>query len=372
MGALGAPSLGRPPCHSVESAPPSLLPTREFGSQNPPWHQGRLKPVREVEWVVQAQSEPAAAPALQRQRTFNALLRTVSTAVQHAGTLEDAFQATLHEVCFRLGWPVAQLYILDPGSPTLLISTKIRHLEDPRRLEALRQLIDRPAVPDGVGLRHRALAKGGIDWIFDVTKDPTFLEAKFAAMLGVRAAIALPIKLRAQVIGVIEFFAREPMEPDADLMDVLRFVGDLLGWTLHTRQAEEELRRLRAERNSLLRVLQEGVYGVAADGRIAFFNTAGAALLGYGVDDLVGHSAHEAIHHSRRDGSPFPSDSCPLHGSRERHQSLLEMDEVLWRRDGTPLTVKVTRLPPGAGEEADGALIVFRPEKPGMEPEEAQ
>jgi len=54
------------------------------------------------------------------------------------------------------------------------------------------------------------------------------------------------------------------------------------------------------------------VYVVAPDGRVAFVNPAGVAILGF--DDaaqLLGRDSHSTIHAHRRDGSPYPEHECP-------------------------------------------------------------
>ena len=50
----------------------------------------------------------------------------------------------------------------------------------------------------------------------------------------------------------------------------------------------------------------EGIYGIDLNGCCVFINRAGAALLGYRVDQVLGRNMHDLIHHTRQDGSPYP------------------------------------------------------------------
>src|SRR3712207_3124322 len=61
---------------------------------------------------------------------------------------------------------------------------------------------------------------------------------------------------------------------------------------------------------TLLEAVGDGLYALGADGRSTLVNPAAARMLGWEVEDLVGQPMHEAIHHSRPDGSPYPSEEC--------------------------------------------------------------
>lgn len=64
--------------------------------------------------------------------------------------------------------------------------------------------------------------------------------------------------------------------------------------------------------NSLLASTSQGIYGLGLDGRCKFINSAGAALLGYAPDELVGRPMHPLVHYQHADGTPFRIETCPL------------------------------------------------------------
>ena len=61
----------------------------------------------------------------------------------------------------------------------------------------------------------------------------------------------------------------------------------------------------------LLASTGEGIYGVDLEGRCVFINRAGAEMLGYRPEQVLGRNMHDLMHHTRADGSHYPAEQCP-------------------------------------------------------------
>jgi signal transduction histidine kinase len=101
--------------------------------------------------------------------------------------------------------------------------------------------------PRGVGLPGRVWASGQPVWIPDVVKDDNFLRAAAAHKEGVHAAVGFPIRIRTEVLGVMEFFSRRVRPSDGRLLSMMAEIGVKLGHFIDRRRAEEALRK--AERD---------------------------------------------------------------------------------------------------------------------------
>ncbi|MBV5332001.1 PAS domain S-box protein, partial [bacterium] len=55
----------------------------------------------------------------------------------------------------------------------------------------------------------------------------------------------------------------------------------------------------------------DGIMEVDVEGIIRLVNVAGARLLGYQEEELVGRNLHDTIHPRHPDGRPFPAEECP-------------------------------------------------------------
>jgi PAS domain S-box-containing protein len=110
---------------------------------------------------------------------------------------------------------------------------------------------------------------------------------------------------------------------------------------------------------TLVEAFAEGVYLVDTSGICLYANPAVGEMLGYDVEELVGTDIHEAIHHSRPDGSPYPRAECPLYLGASAGVPCEVTDQVLWRSDGTPLPVEYRTRPIRADGRLAGGVVTF-------------
>jgi formate hydrogenlyase transcriptional activator len=110
----------------------------------------------------------------------------------------------------------------------------------------------------------------------------------------------------------------------------------------------------------ILNAVGDGIYGLDLEGRATFVNPAAAAMTGHQVDELLGKTMHEIVHHSRPDGHCYPRNECPIYAAF--HDGLIRKvgDEVFWRKDGTSFPVEYTSTPIIESHRVVGAVVVFR------------
>ena len=151
----------------------------------------------------------------------------------------------------------------------------------------------------------------------------------------------------------------------ARAVPVLNEEGQIVRWfgtctDIHDRrQAEEERSRLARHIRLLLESTGEGIYGLDDRGNCTFINRAGAELLGYTPEELVGREMHSVIHHHRPCGAPYPTEECPIYTAFRKGQGVRVDGELLWRKDGTAFPVSYTSYP--AEEEGfRGAVVTFQ------------
>ncbi len=124
--------------------------------------------------------------------------------------------------------------------------------------------------------------------------------------------------------------------------------------------AEKALAEAEARQRLVLESTSDGIFGVDSKGQLMFINSAGAELVGYSKEELLGCSVHDLIHHSRADGAAYPVTECPMHAAFTHGSSSTIDDEVLWRKDGTSFDVEYSSTPLLKDDELVGAVIVFR------------
>ncbi len=196
------------------------------------------------------------------------LLQTITTAANQASTIETIIQTTLSEICAFTGWPAGHAYLPTEEGSRELRSSKIWHLDDPKALEAFRNVSEDTRFAPGIGLPGRVQESGEPAWIVDVTRDENFPRARKAQDIGVKSGLAVPILVEREVRGVLEFFTTEALEPDKEVLDVLYHVGMQLGRVSERMAAQRELRESEARLKEAQRIARLGHWDLTADGKL--------------------------------------------------------------------------------------------------------
>jgi len=126
------------------------------------------------------------------------------------------------------------------------------------------------------------------------------------------------------------------------------------------KRAELTLRESEAKLNLVLNSTAEAIYGMDMEGRCTFYNNAFLRLTGYTAEDpLLGRNVHELIHHSYRDGTPYPAEACPTLRGVSSHAEIGADDEVFWRKDGTPFMVEYWSWLQKVDDQVVGVVVTF-------------
>jgi PAS domain S-box-containing protein len=109
----------------------------------------------------------------------------------------------------------------------------------------------------------------------------------------------------------------------------------------------------------LLESTGEGIFGIDLDGLCTFINRAGAQLLGYRADEVLGRNMHCLIHHAHADGREYPEADCPIFRAFRKGEACRIDSEVLWRADGTCFPAEYSSHPIVDTGRVCGAVVTF-------------
>jgi PAS domain S-box-containing protein len=121
---------------------------------------------------------------------------------------------------------------------------------------------------------------------------------------------------------------------------------------------EARLEQQRAEYETILNSIGDGVHWLDAGGLIKYENPASARMLGYEVAELIGRPAHAIMHHIRPDGSAYPQGECPICMTLRDRTVRRVIDEVFWRKDGTSFDVEYSCTPVYERDGRSGGTVV--------------
>jgi formate hydrogenlyase transcriptional activator len=125
-------------------------------------------------------------------------------------------------------------------------------------------------------------------------------------------------------------------------------------------QAEDALHNSEERIRLILDSATEAICGCDSEGTCLFSNPSAARILGYDdPSELIGKNMHALEHHTRKDGTPYPIEECPIYIGFQKGESVHRDDEVYWRRDGTSFPVEYWSHPVVREGRTLAAVITF-------------
>jgi PAS domain S-box-containing protein len=123
--------------------------------------------------------------------------------------------------------------------------------------------------------------------------------------------------------------------------------------------AELDLRSARDYMRAVADSMGDGLCTLDYEGRIVYLNPRAEELLGWTTAELVGQDLHEAVQHTRADGSPYPAEECPLVAARLARSAARVDDDVLVGRSGSFLPVQQVQTPFETEDGVGGFVVLF-------------
>ena len=114
---------------------------------------------------------------------------------------------------------------------------------------------------------------------------------------------------------------------------------------LDKKEALQKLNDLQRHHESILQSAGDGIYGLDCNGHTTFVNAAAKNMVGWELEELIGKSQHDIIHHTKIDGSLFKKEQCSIYAAFKDGKVHQVEDEVFWRKDGTSFPVEYISTP---------------------------
>src|SRR5687768_637427 len=196
----------------------------------------------------------------------------VTLALAESESPELAWGKTLEIMGAGLEWDAGTFWLIDKKSQMLQC---LESWHDPSK--DFTDFGKRPSLARGIGLPGRVWQSEEPLWIPDIVKEASTLQLSLPGD-NVHAVFALPIKLRNEVLGVIEFFSTAVRELDDDVLKTAQAIGGQIGQFAERMRAEAALRQ---SEEHLRNQAQELEQQLLASGRLV------------AVGELTASMAHE-------------------------------------------------------------------------------
>jgi PAS domain S-box-containing protein len=169
----------------------------------------------------------------------------VTNILADATTVSEATSRILRSLYESLGWELSAFWRVDHKTEVLRC---VETWHAPGFESAEFEKVSRERTFErGVGLPGRVWSSGEPAWVAEIAQNGNLPRAAIAARHGLTSALAFPVRLGAEVLGVIEYFSREARQPDNALLELMSTIGSQVGQFIERRRVEEERALLQEE-----------------------------------------------------------------------------------------------------------------------------
>lgn len=127
------------------------------------------------------------------------------------------------------------------------------------------------------------------------------------------------------------------------------------------KKAEEDLNKLTTLNKMILDTAGEGIYGLDLNGNTTFINPAAAKMIGWEMEEILGKSQHDLLHHTKTDGTVYDRNECPIYAAYKDGKVHYVVDEVFWHKDGSSFPVEYISTPILDEQgKPKGAVVTFK------------
>src|SRR6266513_1363112 len=165
----------------------------------------------------------------------------VSNLLAGSWTLAEVATQILEAIASSGDWAFAAIWIYD-GAASGLRCRYVWH-EPSERVKKFADLSFLITLPEGQGLPGRVWTSKKPTWVYDVTGDPNFPRAPYAAAAGLHGGLAFPLFFHGEIDGIMELFSNNVVEPDEDLLQFVESLGSQIGLFIERGRIVQELQR---------------------------------------------------------------------------------------------------------------------------------
>jgi diguanylate cyclase (GGDEF)-like protein/PAS domain S-box-containing protein len=218
----------------------------------------------------------------------------ITQVLSEASDANAAVLRILEVICLHLEWEAGLFWSLDRESQHLRCTTIWR--QPTSTISEFDRISRARSFGVGNGLPGRVWASNAPSWLIEVPNDPAYPRLEAAAAEGLHGAFACPVTVGGDLLGVLEFFYRRPIQqPDNDLLQMFSTIGAEVGQFLTRKQVEQEVAESEARKAGILEAVLDCIITIDHRGRIVEFNPAAEQTFRYRRSEVLGREMANLI-----------------------------------------------------------------------------
>ncbi len=206
------------------------------------------------------------------------LLLATTKAINEASDFQSALEATLCQVCEKIGWDFGEFWV--PNADASILEYGKGWYASNKRFAEFRHKSETFTLAPNIGIPGRVWSSKQPQWLVDVSAEShhALLRSQLALEVGLKASLGVPILFNDEVLAILVFFKREATEPEPRLMELVNALATQLSSLIQRKRAEQATARL----TTILEATPDIVSITNVAGHKLYLNRAARQI--YGID----------------------------------------------------------------------------------------
>ena len=178
---------------------------------------------------------------LESQAATMDLMKSIAEDANESADVESAYTSCLERICKFAGWEIGHVYVPCDDNSGRCQPTDNWYSAENCDVTAFQKKTENTKLDAGCGLPGRVFQSGEAAWVRDVSVDLNFPRADAAMVSGIVGGAAFPVKIKNEVVSVLEFYSTQSMEPSPQLIEILSHVCTQVGRVAERNRSEKTL-----------------------------------------------------------------------------------------------------------------------------------
>ncbi len=259
------------------------------------------------------------------------LFSDLALALGQTDSLELALTAALQTMCTAGEWALGEAWMPSTlaGGEQRLTRAAVWAVPD-RRLQGFVAQGSGFRFQRGEGLPGTAWLRREPVWANPLGATQEFTRGSLAGQAGLRAAVAIPVMARGEVVAVLSCYMADLRNRHTHLVQAATGVAAQLGPLLLQKKAEEAHRNAEAQLAGTIAIATDAIISIDETQRITLFNWGAERIFGYAADETIGEPLDMLLpEHLRRHHA---TDIAEFARSAQTARRMGERSTILGRR----------------------------------------
>jgi DNA-binding response OmpR family regulator len=242
---------------------------------------------------------------LAEQNSKLQLLLTTTKAINEADDFHTALEATLCQVCEKIGWDFGECWL--PNSQATVFELGEGWYTSDQRFEEFRRESKKLTFATHREFLKQICQSKQPCWLPDVSIEPcdVFQRNQRAKEVGLRACLGVPILFNDQVLAILVFLKQESSQAELQIIELVNSLATQLSSFIQRKRSESALRESQQQLAAMAANIPGCVYRgvVHPDGRMKLLYSS------EGEHELSGLNPQQAMRESERLVETIPTES---------------------------------------------------------------